>query len=259
MQDLGPFVFLLALGLARLLPQGCTWLRHPQAPERFAAPSPGPWRLPPRLSKTLASAPTPVQRLPLKCQQKRPGRWDFFPSTELAWPCLLTCCTLERPPQSSFSREHKLWPSQTYSASLTSEVVVTGGSMQGGSAREQEGSSLATGWAGHPSSFPAELLFPHLRRTCWASDHAPLPWVWPSPPQRVQPSSGMLCMTVPDPAMPDSLAEEPPVLGALRGANYTLIYLDKWKVGLQLVTWFLSLQGRASCCLLHRQCLSPLI
>lgn len=66
-------------------------------------------------------------------------------------------------------------------------------------------------------------------------------------------------MTVPDPAMPDSLAEEPPVLGALRGANYTLIYLDKWKVGLQLVTWFLSLQGRASCCLLHRQCLSPLI
>jgi len=69
----------------------------------------------------------------------------------------------------------------------------------------------------------------------------------------------MLCVAVAAPAKPDSLAEKPKVLGALRGANYTLIYLDKCKVGFQLVTGFFSLQGRSGSCLLHRQRLSPLI
>lgn len=53
------------------------------------------------------------------------------------------------------------------------------------------------------------------------------------------------------PVVPDSLAKESAVQGALREADQALIYLDICKVGLQL--------GRNGCCLLHRQHLLLLI
>lgn len=74
--------------------------------------------------------------------------------------------------------------------------------------------------------------------------------VWPPPLRRVEPSLRMLwmaallqwCLTA---------LQESAELGVLREAEYALIYSDKCKVGLQL--------GRNGCCLLHRQCLLPLI
>ena len=136
---------------------------------------------------------------------------------------------------------------------------VTRGSPGAGLTGEQEGSSPAAGWAGHLPSLPAELLFPLPKRTCLGlCPHTVSPGL-----TTTSPKSGALFRDAVDgcisPGDADSLAEKPAVLGALRGANYTLIYLDKCKVGLQLVTGFFFLQGRNSYCLLHRQCLSPLI
>lgn len=86
---LTPFVFLCALGLAQLLPHGCTWLRHPGVSQARALALgvclPGPSKL--RLQPLLLCSACLSQ-----CKQKRFLRWGFPQVLELAWPCLLACC-----------------------------------------------------------------------------------------------------------------------------------------------------------------------
>lgn len=79
---LTPFVFLRALGLVRLLPCGCTWLRCPQALHCFAAlqlcsPEPWPLAFASQALQNSGFSPCSCAVPASQCKQKRPVRWDF--------------------------------------------------------------------------------------------------------------------------------------------------------------------------------------
>lgn len=89
-----------------------------QSPE----PCPRPWpsALSPNPSKTQVQ-PLLLCRACLSEQALTACEMGFAPNTELAWLCCLSCCSLERPPQSTLSREYNFSPSWIHPASLTSE------------------------------------------------------------------------------------------------------------------------------------------
>lgn len=245
---LTPSVFPHDLGWAWLLCHSCPRPRQPRALPPVCSPKPWPLALPANPSKTQASPPAPVQCLSLRASTKKPASRGFpqilnlhgcFFSVAAPWRGHPRAASPES--TSSVCRGY----SHLHSQGNRTHQGITGGWFEREAGGEHSPCSL--GWTLCLFSSWPNLSMP--RRPCLGPMHH-FPRFGHRLSKKQSPPPGC-CGSWTTQVVPDSLTKESAVLGAPREADYSLIYLEKCKVGLQL--------GRHGCCLLHRHCLLPLI
>lgn len=117
-------------------------------------------------------------------KQQKPVRWGF----PKYWACMAAFSAAA--PWRGHPRAAS--PENTISVHQSEQghQGITGAGLKG----KQEGSIPPAGWAGHFLSFPAAPIFPWWGGPAWGP--CATFQVWPSPLQRVEPSSRMLWMAV---------------------------------------------------------------